>query len=233
MAAMTYLQLCQKLVEKCGISGAGPTSVIGQTGEMKRVIGWINEAYLHIQELHPDWKWMRGSASFSTIANQQAYTPAQCGVTDFAEWDVSTGRNTFRLYQTSVGYGSEIWLQYLPYDDFRDYMQYGAQRNVTGKPLYMTVNPAKSILLGYTPDSTDYTTVGDYYKTPGDLAADADVPLMPARFHMLIVYKAMQIYASYESAPEVMSEGRTEYRTMKRHMEKSQLPELIMGRPLV
>jgi len=188
---MNFLSLAQKVVEKGGIAGTGPTTVIDQTGELKRVVGWVNEAWNDIQLARPDWRWMRGSVSFSTVANQSTYTPVQCGVTDLECWLVDTRQNTFRSYVTSAGVGSENFLTYQPYDVWRDTFQSGAIRDTRSRPMVITVTPNQSLALGETPDSADYTIVGDYQKMPSELALDADIPGLPTPFHMLIVYRAL------------------------------------------
>lgn len=229
---MTYLQLAQKLVEKCGISGNGPTTVVGQTGELKRVVGWINEAYLQIQEMRPNWSWMTGNVSFTTVAQQATYTPAQCGIADFAEWKLSSRECTFRSSVTSVGFGSEIFMNYIDYEAWRNYYQYGNLRTSYGRPLFVAVTPDKSLGFGLVPDSVGYTIVGEYFKAPTELLLDADVPLLPGRFHMLIVYLAMTYYGAYENAPDAASEGQRMYASMLRRLNQDQLPEMIFGGPL-
>lgn len=225
MAAMTYLQLCNKLIEKCGISGGDLASVTGQRGESSRVVGWINEAYLHVQQMRPNWLWMEGDVSFATTAGKGAYTPAECGVLDYSRWL----EDSFRAYITSVGVGSEVFLGRMDYDKFRDTYLYNNIRNTTGQPISIAVGPDKSINLGLAPNAQGYTIVGKYYRAPTELAGNADTPLLPAQFHMLIVYEAMKSYGMYEAASETMAEGERQYKRMKKRMENDQLPWLTTG----
>lgn len=229
---MNFLSLAQKVVEKGGIAGTGPTTVIGQAGELKRVVGYVNEAWNDIQLARNDWRWMRGSVSFSTVANQATYTPAQCGVTDLETWLVDSRQNTFRSYVTSDGVGSEIFLSYQPYDVWRDCFQYGAIRDTRSRPMVITVTPDQSLGFGETPDSADYTIVGDYQKMPSELAADADVPGLPAPFHMLIVYRALVLYAQYEENDYLRSINERDYNRMMSRLVSNQLPEMVMGAAL-
>ncbi len=226
---MNFLSLAQKVVEKGGIAGTGPTTVIDQTGELKRVVGWVNEAWNDIQLARPDWRWMRGSVSFSTVANQSTYTPAQCGVTDLECWLVDTRQNTFRSYVTSAGVGSENFLTYQPYDVWRDTFQYGAIRDTRSRPMVITVTPNQSLALGETPDSADYTIVGDYQKMPSELALDADIPGLPTPFHMLIVYRALVLYAQYEENDYLRTVSERDYMRMMTRMASNQLPEMTFG----
>lgn len=221
MAALTYLQLCNRLVEKAGITGGTLSSVVGQQGESARVVNWINEAYLNIQELHRDWLWMQADVSFQTAPNQGAYTPAQIGLTDFASWV----DDSFRSYLTSAGTPAEQFLQPMDYPDFRDVYLFGAQRTQFNQPEVLAVGPDKSLIFGPVPDAQGYTITGKYYRAPSDLVGNASVPLLPARFHMLIVYEAMKSYGLYEAASETIAEGERQYNRMLQRLTMDQLPE--------
>lgn len=226
MAAMTYLELCNRLRNKVGISGPALTAVTGLTGESQRVVNWIDEAWVNIQEVHTTWDWMLKEVSFTTTASQSRYTPTECNVTDLSEWK----KDSFRTYITSVGVASEVFLSDLPWDRYRDTYLYGNMRNTTGRPISISVYPPdKSLNLGLTPDSIGYTVVGEYYKEPVHLVAASDTPDMPNKFHMLIVYRAMMYYGSYESAPEVYSEGQTAYNEMVRRLNNEQIQDVTLG----
>lgn len=226
---MNFLALAQKLVEKGGIAGTGPTSVIGQTGELKRAVNWINEAWLNIQELREDWDWMRGSVSFQTVPQQATYTQQQAGITDLAEWLMNTSFCSFRTYDTNVGPNSEIFLNYITYDNYRDTYLYGNMRQSYARPLYITVTPDMSIALGQIPDSTNYTIVGDYFKTPTQMVENTDTPNLPDRFHMLIVYLALMYYGEYEQDEYVRATAEVNYNKMMGRLNISQLPEVVAG----
>lgn len=226
---MNFLQLAQKLVEKCGMSGTGPASVVAQSGELRRAINWINEAWVNIQQARNDWDWMRGTVTFSTVPAQPTYTQQQCGVTDLAEWLMNTQFCSFRIYNQSQGVGSEIFLSYMPYDIWRDTYQYGSNRLTYSRPMAITVTPDQSIGLGQTPDSADYVITGSYFKASAEMAANTDIPAMPARFHMAIVYLAMKYYAMYEEDDYLRGMAEREYNLLFSRMESAQLPEVTFG----
>jgi len=229
---MNFLALAQKLVEKCGISGTGPTTVANQTGELKRAVNWINEAWLNIQQSREDWDWMRGSVSFQTVPNQATYTQQQCGITDLAEWLMNSSICTFRTYDTNVGVGSEIFLSYIDWNTYRDVYLYGNMRQSYARPLSITIAPDMSIGLGQVPDSSNYTVVGDYFKEPSLMVNDTDIPGLPTRFHMLIVYQAMIYYGEYEQDDYVRTTAQEEFNKMLSRMVVAQLPEVTMGAAL-
>jgi hypothetical protein len=114
---------------------------------------------------------------------------------------------------------------------FRNLYRYANMRNTTARPVVVSIKPDKDLAFGSTPDGI-YVIDGEYYTQPVTLSADTDTPLLPARFHMAIVYRAMMYYAGYEAAPEVMARGDFEYRRLYSRMEIDQLPTLISGPPL-
>jgi len=220
----TYLELCQRTRQECGIAGSGPSTVLSQTGDLKRVVDWVNTAWQDIQNRTDTWQWMRQGFSVNLIAGQREYTPAQCGITDFASWDIEH----IRVYSGSTA--NECTLSYVGYDDFREVYMRGTVP--TARPAFFTISPSKSLILYPTPDQA-YTVYGDYYTTPKQLTVNADVPGMPTRFHDLIWYGAMRKYAMFEAANEVYQFATQEYNRLMRNLEQDQLPEMPMAEPLV
>jgi hypothetical protein len=227
---MNFLALCQRLRQECGISGSGPATVVSQTGNLKRIVDWTNTAWMDIQTTHQDWDWMRTSASFTTVTSQATYAlgtgTGQVGVSTatFGKW----ARDTFRNYVTSVGTRSEVFMDYIHYDTWRDSYMYGALRNTTTRPLQMTIAPDKSVCLG-PPPIAGYTITGDYFTAPYEMSADADIPSLPTQFHMAIIYRAMMAYGAYESAPEVYQRGELEFGKLMRRMTADRVPESTWG----
>lgn len=225
---MNFLQLAQRAVLESGTSGVtSSTTVISPTGEWKRFVTWVNQAWQDIQEEQEEnWLWMRGSVSFATVAEQAEYTTtaAPLSLTDFASWRT----NNFRIYKTSIS--NEIPLSYLDYYYFRDQYIIGTTRTSYTQPSVITVSPTKSLILALPPDDTSYTVTGDYQKTPTTLSLDADTPEMPTRFHMMIVWKTLMHYGGYESSPEAYSRGEKEYDKLMSKLMLDQLPKLRVRR---
>jgi len=220
---MNYLQLCQRAAIECDISGPGPVSVVGNTGELNRICGWVATALTDLETKYTDWGWMLLPASFATVAGQAQYTPAQCGITadTFGEWVPWR----FRNYVTANGNISEVDMDGdCTYDGWRENYNYGATRYTQTRPLVVAIHPnATDLLLGPYP-AAGYTVTGEYFRAPQILAADADTPELPAQYHLMLVYMAMQSYGFYESAPEVLARGEREYSKMMQRLEKLRLP---------
>ena len=79
---MNFLQLCQALRAEAGLSGAGPSSVVSQTGMYGMLVGWIGQAYAEILKMHPwEFLWARVDSTPLTIA-QSLYATSALGASD-------------------------------------------------------------------------------------------------------------------------------------------------------
>lgn len=229
---MNFLQLANRAKRKCRVTGAAMTTVVDQAEEFARVIDFLNEAWMSLQLMRPDWKWMRNSMTFPTVAGQATYTLAQIeatgtGFSNFGNWDLET----FRCYTTSVGTNDEMELSWMPYDIWRDTYQMGATRTTETRPNQFTATPAHAIGLGCTP-AAGYTISGDYYKVATEMAADIDTPSLPSQFHMAIVYRAMMFYGVSESSPEIYDEGKAEFDRMMSSIARHEGVRISIGRAL-
>ena len=227
----TWLFLAQQLRQEVGASGTGPTTCQNQTGESKRLVDWINAAWMDIQQIHNDWDWLRKSFSSTTNAGQANYqATTDVGLTDFGTWK----KNTFRGYTTSMGYANEMIMPWIDYEEYRNLYQYGNMRTTYNRPVTFSIGPLKDIWLGTVPDGVGYTIVGDYYSTPSQFVNDTDTPpaAFPDRFWKLIVFKAMMLYALYEENPGLYASASVDYNRMLSRMEFDELPPLGYGASL-
>jgi len=228
---MNYLQLVQQLRQECGVSGNPPLTVAGQVGEIKRLVDWINAAWLEIQGANDDWGFMREDFSFGIVPNVGDYTVAGApgvgaGLTDLRYWH----RDTFRIFDTAIGTDDEQFLVEFEYRVFRNTYRFQAQ--TPARPVVFAVNPkGKALLFGSIPDN-NYTVVGEYQRIPRSFTDDNDTPDMPEHLHMMIVYKAMQYYGYYEAASEVINRGERMYKALMNQLDREQLPRVTLGDPL-
>jgi hypothetical protein len=230
---MNYLQLAQRLRQECAVTGTAPTSVLNQTGMAGLLVNWIDAAWMEIQGLHNNWNWMREPFAFDTVANTQSYLPTaitntltNAAMTDLRYWH----KDTFRAQKKSIGVQDEQWLVEWEYQVFRNTYQFNVQ--VAGRPVVFAEGPnGRPILLGSIPDDV-YKITGEYQKKASHLVNDGDEPACPEAYHLLIVYKAMQSYALYEAAAEVLQRGQTEYQKLLTQLEHEQLPDIYLGNPL-
>lgn len=220
-----FLALCRRVRMECAISGSGPTTVVGQTGEMERVVTWTAAAWQELELEHPDFDWMRKTVQFNTVAGQPTYSLTDIAITDHGKWKM----DSFRAYETAIGTNSELYLTPIHYDRWRNEYQYNAVRNTQNRPVAIAMAPDRSLCFGPKPDKI-YTVVGEYWREPYLPTQDADEPALPERYHMAIVYRAMMDYASYTAAAEVYQRADMKYKEMLRRIEADQMgPVLTAG----
>lgn len=230
---MNRLQLAQRIRKECGISGTGPTTTISQSGEMESVVNWCDDAYEDIQSKYKNWNFLRTEFSISVTATTTeagaTYTPAAVSLPLLNDWR----NDSLRCYLTSAGVRDEQWLTYVPWDEFRDAMAFGANRLNVSRPTWFTIKPDKSIRFWPLPNDT-YTIVGDYFKMPNVMTADASVPLWPCReADKAIVWQALMLYGGFESASTVYAYAQHEYNRLMRVLEADQLPPIEVELSLI
>lgn len=231
--SMTFVQLASRLRQEVGGAGTGPTSVTSQVGELKRIVDWIAAADEDIQRARSEWLFMRKGFTVNTVADTAAYAYGACtdtttsaAITNFRDWV----KDSFKIYLQSSGVAGEIPLDYMDYQQWYEF--YGTGTQVSSSPADFTILHNRSFSLGPKPNGI-YVVSGEYQKSVTTMTASADVPLYPAEFHMLPVYRAMMDYGRYTGAPEVYEAGRGRYREMMAQMERTQLPELLLSEPWV
>lgn len=220
----TFLDLCKRLRLESGTAGNGPNALDGQSAEYQRLIGWVNTAWVDLQGMHNDWKWMRSSLSFPTVHGQGAYSPAECGALDFGRWD----QDTFRCFDAAVGPKSETFMDWQDYDAWRNTYEYGANRFVFTRPGTITILPDQSIGLGPA-SAAGYVITGDYYRAATEMVAGTDIPDIPDQYRMAIVWKALEMYGFYEESAFVITRAQRFLKPIISRMEIEQLPGMKFG----
>lgn len=196
---MNFLQLCQKLRQEVGISGTGPTTVSNQTGQYKQVVDWINEAWLYIQTMRNNWRFMWQEFTQDVTGASQDYT-----ITGARKLDL----DSLVIYEKAIGVSDKTVLTYVPYGEFRH--KYRRTTATTERPTEFTVLPNGKVALNYLPKTT-YTIAGDMYRAVQTLSVNEDIPYLPAEYHNAILYQAMMYYADKEDASEVRIDANRKF----------------------
>lgn len=227
----TFLELAKRTAAECSVSLTGPSATASQTGRLGQIVNWVNAAWLDIQTKADDWRFMRASFTVNTTASDGKYlitdctdvaTSAALTVAGFRTWV----KDTFKIYLTSAGSGTETDLLYIDYQDWYVRWNTGAQSD--SYPGYFTFDHDNAILLAPKPGGI-YTLRGEYMKAATALDGDSDEPEMPAEYRMAIVYRAMMKYGRYNAAPEVFNDGQAEYNRLMREMTRTQRPRPLVG----
>jgi len=232
---MTWLDLVNRVKLEAGGSGAELTSLGGTLSqENTRFKAWVNEAWKDVQKASRHWKFMLSDFSFTTVVAQQSYTAATLStpLPLFKNWK----RDTFRAYTTATGFPDEQILGFLDYPTFRNLYIYGNMRTVEGRPVLFSIDQDKDLVIGPLPD-VGYTINGQYYRKASGFTADGSTPQTTAPafdddFDMVIVWKALESYAIYESAQEVLTRALREGAPLMSQLRNDQLPEMNYGPPL-
>ena len=209
---MTFLELCQTVRQEVGISGTGPTTVIGQEGQLKVIVDFVIAADHQIQSLWHDWNFLWGQYSSTVTVGNRA--PALGKPTDLSNWD----KRSFYLDYTSDDSTS---LDELSYVEWRSDYRQGTSTNQT--PTFFVIQPDENVIVESTADKT-YTITADYWKTPTDLAANTDVSAIPPQFHRIIVSRTKTMWAEREEAPEILLASSAEYQDLLDKLESQSLP---------
>lgn len=211
---MTLLEIVQELHREAKQPGSAPSAVTGQSGRVADLVAWAIEAWNDIQrEKDGKWKWMRKAFTLDTVADDPSYEFGDCtdvedavAITRFRTWDLDE-RVPPLIYLSSDGQSTERELGIWDWPMFR--YQYVRATHTSGYPGAVSEDHADNLYLGPTPDDV-YRVSGHYWRSNQEIAADADVPEMPADYHMLIVWRAITKYAYNIVGAEVLARARSE-----------------------
>lgn len=221
---MNFLELAKNLRQEAGLSGTGPSAVTGQVGMDAKIVSWVADAWDEIEMRQQNWPWLwRNDGVVTTVAGQREYNLAALG------FSVSKLVEEAMRRRIAAQPGSEHWLNYYEYEQFRGAFLFGDEIN--GLPTGFTLSPSGTLLLEPVPDAA-YELRFEYYTTPTPLTANTSEPAMPAQFHKAIVYLALMKYAAHDGAMEVYQDADRNYRKWMRRIENSQLPQQFLTGPL-
>lgn len=208
---MNFLATAQRLVREAGIADDGPISVVSQTGEMGRVVEWANDAWLTIQrKQHWDWLWEQATVTILAATSATAGSiPANRYLRDKAR--IGTARLAFR-----------------PWERFS--ILYPAPGS--GTPSVWSIRPDGSFVVDAAPTANTAITV-ERYRLPTSMAADADIPVMPERFHMAIVWRALMDASDYDEAGVSRATASAKYAEVLGDALSEGRPVLSLGAPLL
>lgn len=237
---MDFLALCNAVASDSGtLSGETALStVVGQTGRPAKIVRWTREAYIDLQNARRDWNWLRFEFSGSTVAATVRYSATSFidvdsnGLIDrFGAW-IMKGDETedrYTIYDPAIGLTDKGRLRFLMWDEF--YRHRLNTAITSDRPAFFSIDPQNRLCLSPTPDKA-YTILGPYRKSAQRLAANSDVPEMPADFHSLIVRFAVQ---ALDKSDEEYARIKMEdfYKNMQfQQLVQMQLPTWTFAGPL-
>jgi hypothetical protein len=228
------LQLCQAVQglarAATGALTTTPTTTTGQTGVEGEIVRFVDYAYRDLQNEQEEWLFRVKRGSFNTVASTRAYTIIS-SVTDYEELlpAIHCGDRYVTNYLTSAGVGYEDRMWYVPYENWQQGV-FETGTRPEARPVRFTIEPDGQMAMDPTPDAI-YTVNFDYRRTLHELTSDSDAttgtPIIPARYHMAIVWKALEYFAATREVPQGQ---RTKWeRNLSRVMNElhyNQLPKM-------
>lgn len=225
---MNFLQLAQAVKRESGLSGGGPVSLATAVGDDARIFQWVNWAHRDICLMHETWLFRRGSAlgQTSTAAMPHDLAAPGFGLTDFANWMRASREYAPSAWRVSDGQRTEHSLTWLDWDVYR--ARFVAGEHDAGTVRFWSIDPSGQLRVGPTPDSA-HMVRADYIKDVVDMTANTDEPMLPARFHPLIVWRALLEYGGYDAASEVYQRADRNYASSLPALLQAQLPRRFIS----
>lgn len=178
---MNYLQLCNAVLRE--INEVEITNVTSTRGIQSSVADFINKAQRDIINSEVEWPFTVVSQSFTTTAGTAEYArESDAKTVDFDSFTVQESAST-----------AERTLKYISFEEYLETRNEADTNPDTGSravPDYVYETPDSKIGLSPVPDESTYTVRYYYYQTNTDMAANADIPTIPERFHDVIVNRA-------------------------------------------
>lgn len=219
---MNFLEIAKRVRQECGISGDGPAAVQSQSGISAKLVAWVQSAYEEIQSLQP-WEFNWAEHTQALTAGVSLYDPVNDWGLDFRE----LAQDPVYVYRTLDGPRSKHWLAHVSWAEMRDMAQPGIQ----GVPVYCAMRPDTTIQFHPAPQA-GLTAVIEYIKNPDTLADSLDVPVLPARYHMAIVWRAVMFWCAHDENQALFASANQNYQIVLRKMLRSDLPTIQMPEAL-
>jgi len=236
---MNFLDICKRVDTMSGVQGH-IDSVSNTIGAQAVIVNGVVEGFIELQDDRLNWEWMVRTVQFGAIPDQQEYavddifqaTLLSQATTTFdptAEY-LAFGRwrrdnpSTSHYIEKYDDDGNRMYrhrLVYLRHDHFRARFN---DSQSTGQPAYMTYRPdTNAILLHPVPDSR-YFILADYYVQPQLLAHNSEIPILPAPFHLMLVYGGLDRLANHYSNPSIYNRYALAHAKMTGSLYREHVP---------
>ena len=209
---MTFLELCQLARQECGIQGSNkPSSVSSQVGILSRVVQWVATSDLMIQGLYPDWNFLWGETTMSTVTGSKL-VPLTVSP---AIWDTES-------FAFKRGESGGRKLTYIPYREWRS----NNSEKENQEPNKITVLPDNTLSLEYPSDGA-YDIYACYWAVPTKLTANTDEPVYAERFQQIIIERVKMFYFKDIESYDQFQLAEQEYNELLDKMRGQYLPDQI------
>ena len=200
---MNFKEICESVLEE--VSGRGdllPSVDLGRNGDgdlfvtdpaHRNIIQWVRDAHRRILDHSEWWKFLHNRGTFAQLTTGVASFDAPTSIDRCSLYAVKEG-STVRIPIFLMGYS--WWVQ-----------QERSMVASSGQPLHVFETPNDGWLAWPTPNA-NYTLYGDWWFTGEDLEEADDEPLWDSRFHSLLKWEAVRMFAmenaDAEGVPQLM-----------------------------
>ena len=178
---MNYLQLINAVLRE--VNEVELTAIASARGIQTSVSDFINKAQRDIINSEVEWPFTVAVGTITTVTGQAEYTkPVNSKTIDFDSFTVQESAST-----------AEKVLKFISFNEYLERLnESDTNPNASAQaiPQYVYFTPDENIGLSPVPDASTYTVRYYYYATHTDMTAAADVPVIPERFHDVIVNRA-------------------------------------------
>lgn len=178
---MNYLQLINAVLRE--VNEVELTTLASARGIQSSVSDFINKSQRDIINSEVEWPFTVTSGSITTTAGTAEYTkPATAKTIDFDSFTVQESATT-----------AEKKLKYISFEEYIEKLNEADTDPAGGSqalPQYVYLTPDEKIGLSPVPDLSTYTVRYYYYATHTDMTLATDTPVIPERFHDVIVNRA-------------------------------------------
>ena len=176
---MNYLQLTNAVLRE--INEVEVTSISSTRGIQTSVKDFINKAQRDIINSEVEWPFTVVNQSFSTVAGTAEYSrEGDAKTVDFDSFTVQKSGEAERKLR---------YLSFNEYLDAKNEADTNPDTSARAVPEFVYQTPDNKIGLSPVPDDA-YTVRYYYYQTSTDMSDATDTPVIPERFHDVIVNRA-------------------------------------------
>lgn len=212
---MNFLELCQRTRQELGVSGTGPASTSRQVGHYKKIVDWVQDAHLEVQE----------SLALNGYAMAWATVPLTDGV-DTYDPDAQWGLQVKRLAPDSLcvqPVGNPARRTHLVEASW-DWMR-ARVASPTGTPSAYAARPDGKIVLWPTPGDQLELHI-EYERKSLPLASNTDVPWLPTEYHMAIVWRAVMFGTAHDEDLALFQSAKSNHAAIMSRVARQQLPTM-------
>lgn len=228
---MNFLEICKKVDIMSGVQGM-IASVENPVGVQEVIVNAVQQGFIDLQNERMTWEWMRRTKQFHTQVDKQTYTyfdifgvdpvdpPADTPWTKFGRWQKKKPMISYRVQDPDDLKWSKCI--FVDYREFRHHLM--NQQSSRGKPRYVTADEQTNDLLFHPTPNKAYLVEADYFVEAQVLTRNANVPIIPLRFRMVLVYRGLERVGNFYGNMGLYQRYATADAKMTGNLYRDQVP---------